>query len=229
MTTATITARRRGTGENPATIFNIPKVPADPVIVDENLNADMSDVRPAAPKGQLPDTVFQRFNKAKETPKFTGPKYSVKKPLQESFKFEKKPIPENEQNDKKVIEPFETQSLTNVSGYKSVVSYESRVTGEETKNMFSSVEHTDKKGEEFGYESINKFKNQYRHGYREQAPQKTTIYEKLILNDGGKDTNKLKRGKMFGNQNGADGHNGHMKNELYYANYLNQDGVGNRK
>jgi len=75
-------------------------------------------------------------------------------------------------------------------------------------------------------EEIDSEKMTFRSGYQSKSSKNQTSDLDLILK-GNRDTHlKIKNRGIFGSSNGANAHNGLSKNSLYYANYLNTDGVG---
>lgn len=115
----------------------------------------------------------------------------------------------------------------NQSGYRSMKDFETSVTGENCIKLDLKITPEPKKTGDMNYLNINKWKNTYRSGYQHQAIDNPTGSEQLLLM-GVRQPELIKPGSIFGSSNGANGKNGWERNSLYYADYLNIDGVGRR-
>lgn len=183
-------------------------------------------------QSSTPVREFRQINRALEIPKFTGPIISVPEKLQ-TKKNEKIEFSTSSDNIHKKQKTFSLESLDksfhlcNQSGYRSLKDLETKITGQECSKLEVSTKPLEKKVGPLDYENINKWKNTFRSGYQHEAPQNPTGAESLLLM-GVKDPHPIKPGSIYGDSNKANGWNGWAKNELYFANYLNSEGVGKR-
>ena len=75
---------------------------------------------------------------------------------------------------------------------------------------------------------INAYRRTYRSGYQVHAPDNITADKQMILMEITL-PKLIKNTGIYGSMNGANGHNGHEKDHLYVATYLNSEGVGNER
>ncbi len=114
----------------------------------------------------------------------------------------------------------------NQSGYQTDRSYETIVAGQDpmyAKQVKESLKVP--KGTHITAETINTQKNTYRSGYQTQAPPGITSDLQQIRKEVGLPYPVRNKG-IYGDSNGANGHNGWSRQKLYVANYRNIDGVG---
>jgi hypothetical protein len=137
-----------------------------------------------------------------------------------------------EVNDVKETKPivFDSKTLNmslhkcNQSGYRTKTSPELIIAGEEC-GTIKATEEVEEQVTGLDNEGLNDLKITYRSGFQVKAVNPTPNEELLLM--GVRDnTLPIKNGGIFGSSNGANGHNGWMRNGLYKVDYLNIDGVG---
>ncbi len=124
----------------------------------------------------------------------------------------------------------DSNELNNIYGYKNVTAPIHYVGEELPRPIKSSVKTI--KFHNIESDVLNTYKFKYRSGYQANAGDidKLTTDQQLILMDTTLpyEIGLLNKG-IYGDMNGANGLNGLQKANLYYSNYLSQDGVGNRQ
>jgi hypothetical protein len=120
-------------------------------------------------------------------------------------------------------------------GHRSYKKLETRIPGEEPQteaNRSRDVPNGNTSGKRLTIDSdtLNRYKNTYRAGFQTYAGENvsglTTSEKQLLM--GITQLKPIKPQRMYGSQNGGNGWNGWAKNELYFADYLNLNGVGTR-
>jgi len=116
----------------------------------------------------------------------------------------------------------------NIEGYRTMGEPEYLIVGQDPKYADLKFKGPEQPAYLMSADKLNQEKMRFRSGYQGMGSENQTSDLDHIIK-GFKETAKpIKNMGVFGSANGANCHNGWNRNSLYYADYLNSDGVGKR-